>query len=441
MNWQQEIIVLSDLQLIQLSAMVASLTEKYKRFCVLDSHAYPKNFHTNGNDCYRLLAGFGKQEELIVGENPLIELQIFLDKNKSNWCFGHLNYDLKNDIEQRLTSHHEDPIGFPILSFFIPEIVIAVKENILTLWFTEKSKLQSVQIKFTLDKYNFKKSSFDKNIKSAIQFEIPEREKYIFTIQEIKNHLHRGDIYELNYCVPFIAKKCNIDPLTIWNDLSIKSPAPLSCFYRMENRWLMSASPERFMRKEGDKIVSQPIKGTARRSSDPTFDEQLKVELINSEKERAENVMIVDLVRNDLSRIAKRGTVHVEELFGLYEFPQVYQLISTLSAEIKDNISFTDILKSLFPMGSMTGAPKISAMQFIEQFESFQRGLFSGAVGYISPENNFDFNVIIRSIFYNEETKTVLIPAGSAITDKSNPESEYEECLLKAKALLERITP
>ncbi len=439
MNWQQENIILSELQLIQLSTMVASLTEEYSRFCLLDSHAYPKNLHTNGNDCYRLLAGFGKQKEIIVEENPLVELQTFLDKHNSNWYFGHLNYDLKNVIESRLRSTLEDPIGFPMLSFFIPEIVIAVKENILTLWFTEKSASKLVHLKLHFDIYKFDIRILNIKYNRRVDFIFPDKEKYIATVEQIKHHLHRGDIYELNYCVPIIAKNTSIDPLEIWEGLSENSPAPLSCFYRFKDRWLLSASPERFIRKEGNKIISQPIKGTARRSSDIFTDEKLKEELMHSEKERAENVMIVDLVRNDLSRIAKRGTVTVEELFGLYEFPQVYQLISTISAEIKDNIFFTDILKSLFPMGSMTGAPKISAMQLIEQFESFKRGLFSGAVGYISPENNFDFNVIIRSIHYNKKTKTVMISAGSAITDKSNAESEYEECLLKAKALLERI--
>jgi len=437
--WQKEIITLSDNQLFHISEIVASCTQYFDRYSLLDSHDYPKNSHTNGSNCYRLLAGFGKQFEVTPIENSLIEFQQFLDFHKANWYFGHLNYDLKNNIECRLTSNHDDIIGFPELSFFIPEIVIAVQNDVVNLWFTDKTKATAENIKLHISTIILTQAESAEIISNKSNFITPNKQEYLKAIESIKYHLHLGDIYELNYCVAFVANNISISPLKIWNELSLTSPAPLSCFYKLNDCLLMSASPERFIRKENKKIISQPIKGTARRSIDKKKDSELKEDLISNEKERAENVMIVDLVRNDLSHIAKKGSVTVEELFGIYEFPQVYQLISTISAEIKNEMSFTGILKALFPMGSMTGAPKISAMQFIEQFETFKRGLFSGAIGYINPENDFDFNVVIRSIFYNEKTKTVMIPAGSAITDKSDPEGEYEECLLKAKALLERI--
>jgi para-aminobenzoate synthetase component 1 len=199
---------------------------------------------------------------------------------------------------------------------------------------------------------------------------------------------------------------------------------------------LLCASPERFIHRSGSKLISQPIKGTAKRGSTEQSDELSKNHLATSEKEKAENVMIVDLVRNDLSKFAVKGTVLVDELFGVYTFPRVHQMISTVSCEIKKAVTFTQILRSAFPMGSMTGAPKVSAMNIIEEFENFKRGLFSGTVGYIQPDGDFDFNVVIRSILYDSESRTIAIPAGGAITNKSIPEEEFDEMVLKLRPQL-----
>ena len=224
--------------------------------------------------------------------------------------------------------------------------------------------------------------------------------------------------------------------MNVYSILNTISPTPFSTFYKLNNQYLLCASPERFVKKDGDKIISQPIKGTAKRDlTNKTRDEQLKQQLINSQKEKSENVMIVDLVRNDLSKIAARNSVQVDELFGIYSFPQVHQMISTVSATIKDEIDFADMLKASFPMGSMTGAPKYRVMQLIEEYEQTKRGIYSGSFGYITPQNDFDFNVVIRSIVYNEQTKYVSYQVGGAITHYSNAEDEYEECLLKAKAM------
>ncbi len=206
----------------------------------------------------------------------------------------------------------------------------------------------------------------------------------------------------------------------------------MSCYYKAGEHYLISSSPERFLKKKGERILSQPIKGTIRRGKNPQEDENLKQELAFSPKERSENVMIVDLVRNDLSRIAQRGSVQVDQLFGIYTLPSVHQMISTISCRVKPELNFTDILRAVFPMGSMTGAPKISAMNLIDSHEKFKRGWFSGCAGYITPEGDFDFNV---SIMYNEQEQKISFPAGSAITIGSNPEKEYEECLLKAAAM------
>jgi para-aminobenzoate synthetase component 1 len=250
-------------------------------------------------------------------------------------------------------------------------------------------------------------------------------------------HIYRGDIYEANFCQEFYIKNTQINPLeTYWKLNSISKP-PFATFIKLNDKYLLSASPERYLKKTGTKIISQPIKGTAKRSKDSVEDKRLKEQLAIDEKERSENIMIVDLVRNDLSKTAKKGTVKVVELCQVYTFPQVHQMISTISSEIEETEHPVHVLESTFPMGSMTGAPKISAMKIIETLEETKRGVYSGAVGYFTPDSNFDFNVVIRSILYNHSQQYVSFSVGSAITAKSNPLKEYEECLIKAKAMRE----
>ena len=262
------------------------------------------------------------------------------------------------------------------------------------------------------------------------------KEAYINTIEHLLKHIQRGDCYEINFCQEFFATDTLIDPLSVYEQLTAISPNPFSCFYKLENKYLLCASPERYLQKKGSHILSQPIKGTLKRNPDNAeADEQLKRQLQQSEKDRSENVMVVDLVRNDLSKVCKEGTVQVEELFGVYSFPQVHQMISTLTGELKDGIDLADILKASFPMGSMTGAPKRRVMELIEQYEKTKRGIYSGAVGYISPDKDFDFNVVIRSILYNANTQYLSYLVGGGITFYSDPEKEFEECLLKAEAI------
>jgi para-aminobenzoate synthetase component 1 len=262
------------------------------------------------------------------------------------------------------------------------------------------------------------------------------REDYLHTIYDLKRHIARGDCYEINFCQEFYAIDAHIDPCHIFTSLSKESPNPFACFYKLDNRYLLCASPERFLKKSGNKLLSQPIKGTISRNiADEKADSLNRQLLFNNPKERAENIMIVDLVRNDLAKICGEGTVQVDELMGVYGFPQVYQMISTVSGIVADDVAPAEIFKATFPMGSMTGAPKKSVMELIEKYERTKRGLFSGSVGYISPERDMDFNVVIRSILYNADSQYLSFQAGSAITYKSDPESEYKECLLKAAAI------
>jgi para-aminobenzoate synthetase component 1 len=259
---------------------------------------------------------------------------------------------------------------------------------------------------------------------------------YITAIEKIQQHILRGDCYELNFCMEFFAENVLMDAVKVYQVLTELSPNPFAAFYKVENSYLLCASPERFLRKKGTELLSQPIKGTVRRElSNSTVDKELKEELYLSAKDRSENVMVVDLVRNDLSRVCKEGTVKVDELFGIYSFPQVHQMISSVSGTVKEAINFIDIIRATFPMGSMTGAPKQKAMQLIDAYEQTDRGIFSGAVGYIAPNGDFDFNVVIRSILYNANTSYLSYLVGSGITFYSNAEKEYEECLLKAEAM------
>jgi para-aminobenzoate synthetase component 1 len=258
-------------------------------------------------------------------------------------------------------------------------------------------------------------------------------------LENIAYHLRRGDIYEVNFCQEFKSTKTLHQPFETWLDLLQKTAAPFAAFLAYNDWVLLCASPERFLMRRGNRLISQPIKGTKRRDTDRAIDEALKAELKSSPKDRSENIMIVDLVRNDLSRIACRDSVRVSELCGAYSFKTVHHLISTIEAEIPENTTLEEILRATFPMGSMTGAPKISAMQIAENLENFRRGWYAGSIGFVAPNGDFDLNVIIRSAVYNRSTHEVMCGVGGAITIASDYEQEYEESLLKARALRETI--
>ncbi|MCX7549835.1 aminodeoxychorismate synthase component I [Xanthomarina sp. F2636L] len=353
-----------------------------------------------------------------------------------DWIFGYLTYDLKNAVEN-LKSRNFDGLQFPELYFFQPKKLFFFHEDMV-----EMCYLNMVSDEFEADlndisQYepieNKKENTlFNINIKSRIQ-----KADYLDKVKNMLEHIHRGDIYEANFCQEFYAENTNIQPLEIYQKLNTISKPPFATFIKLGDKYVLSASPERYLKKTENKIISQPIKGTAKRSKNKIEDNRLKEQLALDEKERSENIMIVDLVRNDLSKTAIKGSVQVEELCKVYSFPQVHQMISTITSEINTSEHAAHIIESTFPMGSMTGAPKISAMKIIEDLEETKRGVYSGAVGYFTPNNDFDFNVVIRSILYNETKQYVSFSVGSAITAKSNPLKEYEECLIKAKAMRE----
>jgi len=354
----------------------------------------------------------------------------------NDWLFGYLTYDLKNDVEN-VNSQNFDGLEFPELCFFQPKKVFLIKDDVLEVRYLNmvddelKSDLLAIE--------NFDtKAVANAEARTGVKLKMRvHKDAYFEKVNKVLQHIHRGDIYEANFCQEFYAENTTIRPLEIYNKLDAISKPPFATFLKIDDKYLLSASPERYLKKEGTSVISQPIKGTAKRSGDIAEDAALKANLAINEKERSENIMIVDLVRNDLSLTATKGSVNVEELCKVYSFPQVHQMISTVTSQVETTTHPVDIIASTFPMGSMTGAPKISAMKIIEDLEVTKRGLYSGAVGYFSPEGDFDFNVIIRSILYNATKKYVSYSVGGAITAKSDPLQEYEECLLKAKAMRE----
>ena len=344
------------------------------------------------------------------------------------WLFGYLGYDLKNQLE-KLQSKNPAAISFPDSLCFEPlHLFIWENDAIRVSSDLPEQELLTVIQNFKL----LKQAEQIGNIEAKVSFE-----QYCQNVEAIKNHIVEGDIYELNYCIEFFARNSIINPTNTYLHLCELSPMPFSAMLKLEDKYILCASPERFLKKTGQKLISQPIKGTIRRGKDPEEDEVNYLKLKNSEKEIAENMMIVDLVRNDLARSAVIGSTQVTEFFGIYPFKQVFQMISTIESELLPTISAQKALANAFPMGSMTGAPKIKAMELIEQYENSKRGVFSGAIGYFSPKGDFDFNVVIRSIFYDAKEQKVSFQVGSAITYDAQAEEEYQECMLKAQAIRE----
>jgi para-aminobenzoate synthetase component 1 len=315
------------------------------------------------------------------------------------------------------------------LYFFAPLHIIIIKGNGLEVIADDPQTV--------FDGIETQIPNFDDQLPSVKIQSLFNKAEYLDTVRKIQSHISRGDIYVTNFCQEFFAENAAIDPLAVFLKLNEISPNPFSAFFKCRDNYILCASPERFLAKRSNKLISQPIKGTAKRGETVAEDESIKQELRNHAKEIQENVMIVDLVRNDLTRSAKQGTVKTEELFGIYTFNQVHQMISTVVCELQEGRTAIQAIKNAFPMGSMTGAPKISAMQLMEQHERSKRGIYSGAVGYFSPDDDFDFNVVIRTLLYNKKNKYLSFHTGSAITFHADAEKEYEECLLKGQAILE----
>ena len=367
-------------------------------------------------------------------EKAFEELHIYQSITK-DWLFGYLSYDLKNDIEE-LASTNFDGLQFPELFFFQPKKIFLVKGNEVEMLYLNMcdDELESDFEEIS----NFQTDSLmDKN-NTALEIKPRiSKDVYLEKTAKMLQYIQEGKVYEANYCMEFYAEEATVNPLAVYYKLNEISFPPFAVYFKNHQHFIASASPERYVKKKGTKIISQPIKGTAKRSTNVEEDERLKENLSKNSKECSENIMIVDLVRNDLSQTATKGSVVVEELCKVYTYKQVHQMISTIVSEVSSQTAPVEILRTTFPMGSMTGAPKIAAMQFIEELEETKRGLYSGVIGYFTPKGDFDFNVVIRSILYNANNQYLSFSVGSAITSQAIPEMEYEECMLKAKALFE----
>ncbi len=395
--------------------------DRFNICCFLDSHSY-------GHYNEEWILGVEAVQVLDPKQNILEELHRFYEKH-DDWLFGHISYDVKNSIEP-LTSSHPDKIQFPELFFFQPSVVIRQVGNDIEIASLQKDPAEVFEeIQFTSFNYHTASCSIDTRQRIS-------REAYIEIINKLRQHISRGDCYEINFCMEFYAETVQVNPLYLYQQLTSISPTPFAGYYKLNDKYLCCASPERFLQKKGNEVISQPIKGTIKRDLDNQInDKNLKQQLASSQKDKSENVMVVDLVRNDLSKICKEGSVVVDELFTIYTFPQVHQMISTVKGALNNKTNLADILQATFPMGSMTGAPKRRVMELIEQYEKTKRGIYSGCIGYVTPEKDFDFNVVIRSIMYNSTNQYLSYQVGGGITFSSDPENEYEECMLKASAI------
>lgn len=401
------------------------LGKGFSPFCYLDSNDYPPG----ENSRYACLAAFGAEAELVLDSETgaFDRLRAFSEENPG-WLFCALSYDLKNDVEA-LRSSHPERLEMPFLHVFKPLFTAVVRLD-------GSLELHGNHIPPDLEPWLAQPQENPKPVASIQVKPRLSRQEYLDKVSALREHIAAGDIYEVNFCQEFYAENQRIDPYGLFQRLNAISRAPFSAFYQIRQSYLICASPERFLQKTGDRLVSQPIKGTRPRGEDEASDLLHKQALRESEKDQAENVMIVDLVRNDLARTCLPGTVQVEELFGIYPFRQVYQMISTISGRLRPEAHWVDAIRHAFPMGSMTGAPKVMSMELIERYEVSRRGWYSGAVGYIDPNRDFDLNVVIRSLFYQAESGYLSFQVGGAIVYDSEPEKEYEECLVKARGVL-----
>ena len=409
-------------------------SNQFREVVFLDSNEYHQNY--SNYDCVLAVDAFTSIKTDF--QNAFVDLHQYQSQSK-DWLFGYLSYDLKNDIED-LKSNNHDGLEFPDLFFFQPKKLFLLKGNQLEIHYL---RMCDDEIDFDFNEImQFSVPNLQDN-EQCSEIKIHQRiskESYLEKTSKMLEYIHRGDIYEANFCMEFYAENSVINPLETYQKLNVISEPPFAVYFKNNYQYLLCASPERYLKKEGTKVISQPIKGTSKRFEDLELDNQSKKELSENPKERSENIMIVDLVRNDLSKNATKGSVKVEELCQIYSFKQVHQMISTIVSEVENTTSPVAIIQSTFPMGSMTGAPKISAMTIIEELEETQRGLYSGAIGYFTPSGDFDFNVVIRSILYNSQNNYLSFSVGSAITSEAIPEKEYEECMLKAKAVFEVLS-
>ena len=364
------------------------------------------------------------------GGDSIIQIERFIIKNRGEYILSAFSYDLKNQFES-LNSMNVDLSDFPDVILWVPAVVIQFEADnyqVLKGELTDSDRFFIASFLVPTTEVSLPSVRFKSRI---------SKEAYIEKVNLVKAEIQQGNCYELNFCQEFYAENIrSFDSLALFNRLFERTKAPFSVYFSFDKWEVFCASPERYLKRKGNRLISEPIKGTIKRGKTASIDKVLIDQLQNDHKERAENVMIVDLVRNDLSKIATKGSVHVDELCCIHTFETVHHMISTVSCTILPETSICTCLQASFPMGSMTGAPKVNVMKLIERFESFKRGIYSGSIGVIKPNGDFDLNVVIRSLVYNREKASFSCSVGSAITIKSDAEKEFDECSVKIKKII-----
>ena len=381
--------------------------------------------------------GIGAQAELTVSKTGtgFDQWMAFVQRHQGQWCFSALSYELKDEVEA-LSSENLATQYFPVLHSFVPQYVVALRWD-GTLLIHSAGAWSVEQIKAGIAATPpLEAAALNQVI--ALRPRLPKPD-YLEAVRTIQSRIIEGAVYELNYCQELYAEAVQLDPLATFERLNAIAATPLGAYYKMGHQHILCGSPERFLCQRGKQLIAQPIKGTRRRGHTPKEDAALKAELAQSEKDQAENIMIVDLMRHDLTKVCQTGTIQVPELFGIYGFERVWQLISTVTGTLRPDCTGLDALRAAFPIGSMTGAPKVSSLRLIEDLEVVQRGLYAGSIGYHDPEGDMDFNVVIRSLLYDAQRKYASCHVGGAIVYDSDPEAEYEECLIKAQTVLEAL--
>lgn len=418
-----------------LKKKVQKWLRSFSTCCYLDNNQYPHYTYSR----YEWIAAAGA-DRLIRCQygQALKQLQQFM-QYPNQWYFGYFGYDLKNEIE-KLHTRHPNLLELPDLFFFVPQHIVYLPtgNRMLTIESPVPDKIYEEICQADIDAGRDTSADINSNvlyIRPSFTYD-----DYFKTIEVIKEQIATGHFYEINICIEFLAQHRLTDAWSVFQRLNGLNQAPFSAYLQHDFIYILCTSPERFLMKKGDQLIAQPMKGTIRKGTTEEENQQLMEQLRHSIKEQSENVMIVDLVRNDLARSCRPGSVRVEELFGIYPFAQVNQMVSVVSGRLLNHVTPIQAICSAFPMGSMTGAPKIVTMQYIDNYEHSRRGVYSGALGYFSPNGDFDFNVVIRSILYNEERKIISFHTGSAITYDSDPAKEYEECMIKAKAMKQALS-
>lgn len=370
---------------------------------------------------YELMVGVGREQVIGTWEE--------LSKTHGTWLMGGLPYDLKQQFEPRLQEESRESIRFPEVAFFVPETVVYIPKGESYLYVEgNHPDWDNILKQPVISTKQVNQPDFQSNF---------TKERYIQTVEQLREHIAAGDFYEINLSQQYTADYQLHNPAALFRQLIGISPTPFSAFFKFQDKYLLCASPERFLQQQDRQLLTQPIKGTAPRGATEAEDQQYQKDLLASIKERAENVMIVDLSRNDLYRSSEINSVEVPYLFEIQSFPQVHQMVSTVTGKRREDLSPFDVLANTFPAGSMTGAPKVMVMNMIDQYEQVQRGIYAGSVGYIQPNGDFDLNVVIRSLVYDDAAKTLNYQVGGAITYDSDPQAEYEETLVKGRGIRE----